>query len=109
VEESTTAAGGLAHGERSVSAEDGSATIGEATVGTVGPMGAKARAASDAPEYGSMKPVACEELTAPPEASQGMVGPAVRPKSPSVVPPAAVEEEDMVEEIVHAEPQTQSV
>ena len=38
-----------------------------------------------------------------------MVGPAVRPKSPLVVPPAAVEEEDVVEEIIRAEPQTQSV
>ena len=38
-----------------------------------------------------------------------MVGPVVRPKSPPVVPPAAVEEEDMVEEIIHVEPQTQTV
>ena len=38
-----------------------------------------------------------------------MVGPAVRPKSPPMVPPAAVEEEDVVEEIVRAEPRTQSV
>jgi len=38
-----------------------------------------------------------------------MVGPTVRPKSPPVVLPAAVEEEDVVEEIIHAEPQTQSI
>ena len=38
-----------------------------------------------------------------------MVGPTVRPKSPPVVLPAAVEEEDVVEEIICAEPQTQSV
>ena len=38
-----------------------------------------------------------------------MVGPAIRPKSPPVVPQAAMEEEDVVEGIVHAEPQTQSV
>ena len=38
-----------------------------------------------------------------------MVGPAVQPQSHPVVPPATAEEEDMVEEIVRAEPQTQSV
>ena len=38
-----------------------------------------------------------------------MVGPAVRPKSPLVVPLATVEEEDVVEEIIRAKPQTQSV
>ena len=38
-----------------------------------------------------------------------MVGPGVRPQSPSAVSPTAVEEEDEVEEIVRAEPQTQSV
>ena len=77
VEESATAAGGLADDERSASAEDGSVIIREATAGTVGPSGAEAGATSDAPEYGSTEPVACEELTAPPEASQGMVGPTV--------------------------------
>ena len=38
-----------------------------------------------------------------------MVGPAVQPQSPSGVSPAAAEEEDVVEEIIHAKPQTQSV
>ena len=38
-----------------------------------------------------------------------MVGPVVWPKSPPVVPPVTVEKEDMVEEIIRAEPQTQSV
>ena len=56
-----------------------------------------------------MEPEAREGLTAPPEATQGMVGPTVQPKSPPVEPPAAVEEEDMVEEIIHTEPQTQSI
>ena len=53
--------------------------------------------------------MAPEELTVAPEASQGMVGPAVRPQSPPAVSPTAAEEEDEVEEIVHAEPRTQSV
>ena len=78
--------------------------IAEATTGTVGPSGAEARVAGDAPESGSTEPVAPEEPTVPPKASQGMVGPAVRPQSPPVVPPATAEEEDMVEEIVRAEP-----
>ena len=38
-----------------------------------------------------------------------MVGPAVQPQSPSGVSPAAAEEEDVVEEIIRAEPRTQSV
>ena len=108
-EESTTATGGLGDGERLASAVDGSATIPGATTGTARPSGAEAGAASHAPEYGLMELVAREELTAPPEASQGMVRPTVRPKSPPVVPPAAMEEEDVVEEIIRAEPQTQSV
>ena len=66
-------------GERLALAEDGSATISKATAGNVGPSGAEVGVADDAPESGSMEPVAPKELTAPPEASQGMVGPAVRP------------------------------
>ena len=38
-----------------------------------------------------------------------MVGPAVQPQSPSGVSPAAAEEEDVVEEIIRAEPHTQSI
>ena len=108
-EESTTAAGRLGDGERSASAKDGSATTHEAMASTARPSGSETRAAGTAPEYRSTEAEACEEPTAPPEAAPGMVGPVVRPKSPPVVPPAAVEEEDVVEEIIHAEPQTQSV
>ena len=53
--------------------------------------------------------MAPEELTVAPEASQGMVRPAVRPQSHPAVSPTTAEEEDEVEEIVHAEPQTQSI
>ena len=81
-EESNTVVGGHADGERSASTEDESVTIPEAMVGTVQPLGAEAGVAGDAPESGSMELVAPEELTVPPEASQGMVGPAVRPCSP---------------------------
>ena len=107
--ESTTAVGGLKDGERSASARDGSVTIPEATAITAMPSVAEAGATSEAPESGSAKPVVPEELTAPPEASQGMVGPAVRPQCPPAVSPAATEEEDEVEEIVRAEPRTQYV
>ena len=77
--ESTTATGELGDDERSASAVDGSATIPEAMTHTAGPSGAKARVASEATESWSARPLAPEELIVPPEASQGMVGPAVRP------------------------------
>ena len=48
------------------------------------------------------------EPTALPDALEGMVGPAIRPLSPQVVPPAATEE-DKVEEIECDEPRPQSV
>ena len=83
--------------------EDGSTTIPEGTADNVGPSGAEAGVAVDAPGSGSMEPAA------PPEAPQGMVRPVVRPKSPRAAPPTAMEEEDVVEEIIRAEPQTQSV
>ena len=105
-EESTTAIGGLGDGERSASVEDGSATIPKATTGTAGPSGAEAGVANEAIESGSARPLAPEELTVPPKASQGMVGPAVWPHSPPAVSPTTVEEEDEVEEIVRAEPRT---
>ena len=96
--------GGLGDGERSASAKDGSATTREAMAGTAGHSGSETGATGIAPEHGSLGPEAREELTAPPEAVQDTVGPVVRPKSPPVVPPAAMEEEDVVEEIIRAEP-----
>ena len=49
-----------------------------------------------------------KEQTTLPNASEGMVGPAIRPPIPQVVPLAAIEE-DEVEEIVRDEPRPQSV
>ena len=109
VEESTTTAGGPGDGEWSASAEDGPATTREAMAGTAGHSGSETGAAGIAPEHGSSGPEAREELTAPPKVAQDTVGPVVRPKSPPVVPPAAMEEEDVVEEIIRADPQTQSI
>ena len=48
------------------------------------------------------------EQSALPEASEGVVGHAIRPPNPEVVPPATVEE-DEVEEIERDEPQPQAV
>ena len=102
-EGTTTNDGGLAHGKGLALAEDGLATNPKGTTDNVGTSGAEAGVTVDAPGSGSTEPVA------PPEAPQGMVKPAVQPKSPPAVPPTAMEEEDMVEEIIRAEPQTQSV
>ena len=49
-----------------------------------------------------------KEQTTLPDALEGMVGPAIRPPSPQVVPPAATEE-DEVKEIMRDEPRPQSV
>ena len=67
-----------------------------------------ATAPSTMAESGAENLVAPKEQTTLPDASKGMVGPAIRPPSPQVVPPTTTEE-DEVEEIVHDEPQPQSV
>ena len=51
-EGATTNDGGLADGEGSALAEDGSVTISKATAGNVGPSGAEVGVADDAPESG---------------------------------------------------------
>ena len=48
------------------------------------------------------------EQTAVPDSLEGMVGTAIRPSSPKVVPPTAMEE-DEVEEIIRDEPRPQAV
>ena len=73
-----------------------------------GAVGAETRVAGEVPEFGAAEPTAAEDQTAPPEASLGMVGPAVWPLSPQVVPPTTAKE-DKVEEIEHDEPRTQTV
>ena len=88
-----------------MSAANEAATIPEATVVAAGPSGAKARIASETPESRSTEPMAPSELKAPAEVSRGVVRPFVRPQSPPTVS-AVAEEEDEVEEIVRAEPQT---
>ena len=109
MEKSTTATGEAGDGEGPASVEAGSSTMPEATIGSVGPLGAETGVASEAIESRSARPGVPEELTVPPEASQVMLGPTVRPQSPPSVTPTAAEEEDEVEEIVRDGPQTQSV
>ena len=78
-------------------ADEPAAVPGE-TVGAAESSVAEARVVDAAPKPRAEMPVVLEEQTVLPEASEGMVGHAVRPPSPLVVPPAA-EEEDKVEEI----------
>ena len=105
-EKSTTATGGAGDGEGPASAEAGSATMLKATSGSTRPLGAETGVASEATESGSARPGVPEELTVPPEGSQVMLGPTVRPQSPPMVTPTAAKEEDEVEEIVRDEPRT---
>ena len=67
-----------------------------------------ATAPSATAESGAENPAVLREPTALPDALEGMVGAAIQPPSPQVVPLAATEE-DEVEEIVRDEPRPQSV
>ena len=62
-----------------------------------------ATAPSTTVEKGVKKLSESNEQTAVPDSLDGMVGTAIRPPSPKVVPLAAMEE-DKVEEIMHDEP-----
>ena len=75
VEESTAAIGGLGGGERLA---DGSATVPEVMAETTGSSGAEARAADVAPAFSTEGPAVPEEQVALPEASEGVVGHAIR-------------------------------
>ena len=86
MEESTAATGELGGGEQLAPTVDGSTMVGAARSSA-----ANAGDANAAPESGVVKPVMLEEQTAPPEASQSVVGPAVRQQNPLVVPPAMAE------------------
>ena len=81
---------------------DEPAAVPGATVGAAVSSEAEAGVADVAPGSGAEEPVVPEEKTTLLEASEGMVGHAVRPPSPLVVPLAA-KEEDEVEEIEHVE------
>ena len=59
-------------------------------------------------EIGAEKLSESNEQTTVPDSLEGMVGTAIQPPSPKVVPPAAMEE-DEVEEIVRNKPRPQAV
>ena len=106
--EPVAAVGGLGGGEQLSSMVNKSATTPSAIAGTVGPSRVEVVVTNAAPESGAENLAVPKEQTALPEALKGMVGPAIRPPSPLVVPPAAAEE-DEVEEIEHEEPRPQAI
>ena len=77
-------------------------------VGTTGSSGVEATVTGIVRGSGVENLATPKDQTAPPEALEGMVGPAIQPPSPQAVPPAAVED-DEVEEIEREEPQAQVV
>ena len=74
----------------------------------VGTLESETAAVVDAPEAEDATPSVAEEQLSPLAAMPGMVGAAVRPQSPPVVPQSTVEEDEVVE-IEHAAPKPQSV
>ena len=82
VEESTAATGELGGGKRLASIADRSVTVPEATMETVGSLGAEAGAIDAAPAFGAEEPAVPEEQMVLPEASEGVVGHAIRRLSP---------------------------
>ena len=103
-EESTAIASRLGGGEQLAPAADGLVTIPRETAGIAESLGADVGVADVALASGLEKPAMLEEQTALPEKLECMVGLAIQPPSPQVVPHAAAEV-DEVEEIVRAEPQ----
>ena len=106
--EPITAVGGLGGGEQLPSTTNKSATVPSATGGATASSRVETIATSIASKSGAENLAVPKEQTLLPEALESMVGPAIRPLSPQVVP-LAVAEEDEVEEIEHEEPRPQAV
>ena len=85
-----------------------SATATEATTKKVDTLEVETAAVVDAPEAKDATPSTVEEQTLSPAGMPGVVGAAVRPQSPPVVPQATVEE-DKVVEIERAAPKPKSI
>ena len=79
------------------------ATATEATTEKVDTLEAETAAVVDAPKAKDATPSMAEEQTSSPRGMPGVVGAAVRPQSPPVVPQATAEEDEVVE-IEHAAP-----
>ena len=76
------AVGGLGGGKQLLSTANESVTAPLAMVGTVKSSGVEAVVTNIAQESGAENLAVPKEQTALPEASEGMVGPAIRPPSP---------------------------
>ena len=74
-----------------------SATATAATTEKVVTLEAETTAVVDAPEVTDATPSMVEEQTSSPAGMPGVVGAAIRPQSPSVVPQATAEEDEVVE------------
>jgi len=106
--EPIAAVGGLGSGKQLSSMTNESATAPSAMAGTAGSSRAEAVVTNIASESRAENLAVLKDRTALLEASEGMVGPAIQPPSPQVVPLAATEE-DEVEEIERDEPRPQVV
>ncbi|XP_066396453.1 nucleolin 1-like [Miscanthus floridulus] len=103
-----TTASGPSDGESLAHTIGASATMTEATTEKVDTLEAETTAVVDAPEAKDATPSMAEEQPSPPTAMLGVVGAAVRPQSPPVVPQAMAEEDEVVE-IECATPKPQSI
>ena len=74
-----------------------SATATEATTERVDTLEVETAAVVDAPEAKDVTPSTAEEQTSSPAGMPGVVGAAIRPQSPPVVPQATAEEDEVVE------------
>ena len=101
MKESSAPASGLGGGKKLAPTVDGSMVVAGSSEVDAGVTNIMLESTAD-------KPVVPEEQMALPLVSEGMVGHAVWPPSPLVVPPA-VEEEDKVEEIEREESRPQAV
>jgi len=85
-----------------------SATATAATTEKVVTVETETAAAVDAPEVTDATPSTAEEQTSSPAGAPGVVGAAVRPRSPPRVPQATTDEDEVVE-IERTAPEPQSV
>ena len=107
-DEPAAAASGPSDGESLAHTTGASATATKVTTEKVDTLEVETAAVVDAPEAKDATPSMAEEQPSPPAAMPGVVGAAVRPWSPPVVPQSTVEEDEVVE-IEHAAPKPQSV
>ena len=95
-------------GESLAHTTSASATATSAATEKAIAMEAETAAVVDAPEAIDATPSTAVEQTSSPTGMLGVVGAAVRPRSPPMVPQATAEEDEVVE-IEHAAPEPQSV